>query len=392
MTKSDLTPQINYSVQKPLQPLGLYVHVPFCLKKCPYCDFFSRPASNDEMERYTAKVCKVIQSKLKTIKRKADTLYFGGGTPSLLSTNFILRIIDSAKPFLTEDAEITLEVNPASLNENNSNAFAHPLSPDFEKLKAHGLNRVSVGAQSFIDKELKALGRLHNSDEIIKTIKHLQQCGIENISADLMAGIPNQDKKSLTASVNMCAELNVMHISAYLLKIEERTPFFTQKEQLCLPDDDGQAELYNVLCESIRKLGFAHYEISNFAKRGFESRHNLKYWNCDEYLGIGPSAHSFIGNKRFFTPRSLESFYKDETVSDGIGGGEDEYIMLRLRLSDGVLFDAFERRFKSKLPNRLTQRAQSLSKGGFVTIDDNGIRLTEKGFLLSNAVISQLLL
>ena len=221
-----------------------------------------------------------------------------------------------------------------------------------------------------------------------------QQTGFNNISLDLMIAVPGQTKSSLKQSIDFCIAQEVQHISAYLLKIEKNTPFYKMQDQLNLKDDDEQADLYLYLVDELDKQGFKQYEISNFAKKGYEGQHNLKYWNADEYLGVGPSAHSFINGKRFFYPRSLADFLsgKIKVVEDDIGGTPEEYAMLRLRLRDGLNNKDFKKRFGIDIPRVYFEKASLYQKNGLTYVDENNIRFTPKGFLLSNALTPQIIL
>lgn len=364
-----------------MQPIGLYVHIPFCNGKCPYCDFFSVNFSDEEADRYTHAVCEQLKSASSALQRKADTLYLGGGTPSLLGTQRLIKMIKTAKNcFGLENAEITMELNPSPA-----------LKLDFAELKAHGLNRVSAGVQTALASELSILGRKHSPSDVIDTVEHIKKAGIRNISLDLMIGISGQTQQSLAHSIDFCKALDVQHISAYLLKIEKNTPYEKIKEKLALPDDDEQSEFYLSMCERLEQLGYRQYEISNFSLPGKESRHNLKYWRCEEYLGIGTSAHSFLDGKRFYTPRSFSAFYQGIHCPDGEGGTVEEYIMLALRLTEGVSSQKFEERFGSPFPQKYYENAYQYEKAGLLTCDHKGIRFTKRGFLLSNTLTAHIL-
>ena len=356
--------------------IGLYVHIPFCKSKCPYCDFYSIPFSEDKADVYTDAAISAIE---KSAAYTADTLYFGGGTPGILGTERIKKILFSAqKNMLTPDAEVTLELNPES---------AHKL--DFSALRSAGVNRLSIGLQSSDDNELRLLGRLHDSKLAQETVKRAQSCGFDNISLDLMLGISSQTAESLKRSVEFCAELGVQHISAYVLKIEHGTPYYINKGKLSFPNDDEQAELYLKAVEYLENCGYSQYEISNFCVNGRESRHNLKYWNDEEYLGIGPSAHSFLNGKRFYCGRSFEDFYKGKIINDGEGGNQEEYAMLRLRLKKGLTNDEYRQRFGRDIPQEYFERCRSLK--GLAVCDEGSIHLTTEGFLLSNSVIARII-
>ncbi len=362
--------------------IGLYIHIPFCKKKCAYCDFFSGASDISERKRYVRE----LQSKIKlwgeTVNEKVSSVYFGGGTPSVLGTEPLCELLSCIKQVfsLAENAEITLEVNPESGR-----------SLDFDKLKQTGFNRLSIGLQSSNPTELKVMGRIHTADDAALTVERARRVGFDNISLDLMLAVPYQTKASLKESIRFCAKLGVTHISSYLLKIEDGTRFYSEKESLSLPDDDEQAELYLYAAGLLEKLGYMQYEISNFAKPSFESRHNTLYWRCGEYIGIGPSAHSFYNGRRFYYPRDTEQFYLGKTVDDGAGGGEDEFIMLALRLKPGLIFSEYRQKFGKPLSPAAYQKIKLFAKAGLTELTDESASLTPKGFLVSNAIIAEII-
>lgn len=363
-----------------MKKIGLYIHIPFCSGKCPYCDFYSLTASRCAMDEYVNHLNRTLKSHKG--KYAADTVYIGGGTPSILGTERIVSILDAVKDAFTESSlETTIEVNPESA----------PLL-DFARLHRHGINRVSMGLQSSDETELKLLGRKHTSDDAARAAELIRAGGIDNLSLDLMLGISHQTQESLSRSINFCTSLDVSHISAYILKIEERTPYFHTADSLSLPNDDEVCDLYEFAVQRLAYSGYAQYEISNFSKPGLESRHNLKYWHCEEYLGIGPAAHSFIDKRRFFYGRSLSEFYNGEITDDGFGGDAEEYIAMNLRLTQGLLYDGFYDYFGTPLPESYIKKAERLIPTGMLVMDDKGIRLTVKGFLCSNSVIASILL
>lgn len=313
---------------------------------------------------------------------KANTLYIGGGTPSVLGEKRLKGLITAAKQgFLTADAEITVECNP------------YKLSADFfQGLAEVGVNRISLGLQSAVETERRALGRLSSRAETEAVVRSAQNAGIQNISLDVMLGIPNQTEKSLAETLSFCLSLGVPHISAYMLKLEKNTVFYNRRAQFSFPDDDQTADLYLQMCETLECGGLLQYEISNFSKRGAESRHNLKYWRCEEYLGLGPAAHSFLDGKRFYFPRDLEGFLNGNAPEhDGNGGDFQEYAMLALRLREGLRETAVQARFGHKIPEDLRKKCAPLAAHGLLTADENGIRLTRGGFLVSNAVLAEIL-
>ena len=365
-----------------MEPIGLYLHIPFCRGKCPYCDFYSMRVDVERMDTYTKALGETLAAWAARTGRAADTFYFGGGTPSLLGGKRIASLVDTARAhYGLADAEITVECNPSDAD-----------GCLFEMLACAGVNRISLGLQSAVDEERKALGRRAGVKEAEECIRLSKAAGITNLSLDLMIGIPGQTVDSLRRSIDFCVQAGVTHISAYLLKIEEGTAFARRQEKLALPDEDAVCDFYEQACESLSEAGFRQYEISNFAQPGFESRHNLKYWNAEEYLGLGASAHSFLEGKRFFYPRDIDAFLRGAApVEDGEGGGFEEYAMLRLRLTEGLREDLLSRRYGYGIPDEMRRAAQQLAGYGLLEQDEGGIRLTRKGFLLSNAVIAELL-
>ena len=377
-----MTADLKNATAEAPEPIGLYIHVPFCGKKCPYCDFYSLPAEESRMDAYTACILKKLESEAARVGRAADTLYFGGGTPGLLGAARLCVLVKAAKAgFGLSGAEITAEVNPAQ----NQEAF-------FEGISRGGVNRVSIGLQSADAGELARLGRRHTPEQARDAVRAAQEAGIRNLSLDLMLGIPGQTRESLRRSVAFCAESGVQHVSAYLLKVEPGTSFYKRRAELDLPGEEETAALYFLACEELEQYGFAQYEISNFAKPGFQSRHNLKYWRDEEYLGLGPAAHSFLNGKRFYWPRDLRGFLAGAApVSDGDGGDFEEYAMLRLRLAEGLREDACRRRFGTGIPPEYYARAEKYRAAGLTVCGPDGIRLTRKGFLVSNALIGEIL-
>lgn len=360
-----------------LTDLGLYIHTPFCAQKCKYCDFYSFPVTPDFIDSYTKRVTEEITKWGVRTARPIDSLYLGGGTPSLLGGENIEKIIYAARnAFPFDSPEITLECNPAD-----------DLTETLKAAAKAGVNRLSIGVQSALDNELSMLGRRHTARDAVKTVAAAKNAGIDNISLDLMIGLPESSCASVEKSVDFVCSLEPRHISVYILKLEEGTPLFESHPPM--PDDDEISDQYLFTVQRLKENGYRQYEISNFAQDGYESRHNLKYWNLEEYLGIGPSAHSFLDGRRFFYPRDIKAFLDGcSVIPDGSGGDSEEYIMLRLRLFEGIILEDYEKRYGS-FPKSLKDKALSLQKAGFMKVFDKGIRLTEKGFLVSNAVIGE---
>lgn len=362
---------------------GIYIHIPFCSGKCLYCDFFSKADSKEEIRTYVTHLIERIEYFSDIYKSKQfDTIYIGGGTPSVIGTDNLVAIIEKLQAeFNLISPEITIEMNPKSA-----------LEIDFEKLKGCGVNRISLGVQSAHENELRLLGRRHCNRDVINTVDKIKRAGIKNISLDLMVGISEQTEESLIKSIDFCLEQEPTHISAYILKVEENTPYHRLAPTLNLPDDDMQAELYLTMQNYLSEKGYNQYEISNFAKIGYESRHNLKYWCCDEYLGIGSSAHSMMDKKRFYYPRSNEDFYNNNIIYDGNGCNAEEYIMLQLRLAKGLDLDEYKKLFGKAFPEQCIEVAKKYERHKLITATDKKISLTRSGFLVSNALIAEILM
>lgn len=339
---------------------GLYFHIPFCKNKCPYCDFYSNVYNKDSAENYTdSLICEIGK-----YSGSFDTVYFGGGTPSIVEPELIEKIMLSAREKLDidRDSEITIECNPSK-----------DLSDAFKLYKKAGINRVSLGMQSAVDKERFALGRVAGKNQVEKAILDARNAGIENISLDLMIGTPKQTLDSLDETFDFIDKMNVQHISAYMLKIEEGTRFYEIEDRLDLPDDEITSQMYLKTIKCLYELGFEQYEISNFAKPNYQSRHNNKYWELVPYLGIGKSAHSFWGGKRFYYDE------KFNLVDDGIGGAIDEKIMLGLRLTKGIEKSLVKKPY------------EQFVKMGLMTDLGDRIALTPNGMLVSNTIINELI-
>ncbi len=365
-----------------MKNIGLYLHIPFCKSKCPYCDFYSFSGKETEKDEYTKVLNEIVLSSISSLQSKGDTLYFGGGTPSVLGAKNLATLVNTCKKdFLTDDAEITVECNPHGLNEDF-----------FKTLYNCGVNRISMGLQSAIDNERRILGRLSDRNQVENAVKTAQNVGFENITLDVMLGIPNQTESSFNETLQFCISLGVPHISAYMLKLEENTHFYKNQHKYNFPDDDLTADLYLQMCETLEENGIMQYEISNFAKKGFESHHNLKYWHCEEYLGLGPSAHSFMDGKRFYFDRDFNAFMNgNPPINDGFGGNFTEYAMLNLRLVEGLNENKVFERFGHSIPKEIYEKSEIFIKNGYMTKTENGIALTRNGFLMSNTILSEIL-
>lgn len=369
-----------------LNKLGLYIHIPFCSSKCAYCDFFSMRGSKEKILRYTD----TAKERIKFFSEKysdkiIDTIYFGGGTPSIIGAEQIADIIKTVKESfnISENCEITVEANPECVSQGLS----------FDILKESGVSRMSFGMQTAVPDELSVLGRNHTNEDVVKAVQSARNSGITNVSIDIMLGIPKQTKESLKETIDFCKNLNVTHISSYILKIEEHTIFWKKKDSYDFPSEDMQADLYLEACRLLEKSGFLQYEISNFSKPGFESRHNLKYWNLENYLGIGPAAHSFIDGKRYYYDRSMEKFKDNIWNRDDDCFDIETYIMLKLRLKKGLNLNLLEKNFNTAVSEKFIKRIKIFQNAGYCLYDEEErkISFTPEGFLLSNSIIAELL-
>lgn len=362
---------------------GLYIHVPFCMRKCPYCDFYS-VVCNDFQAKADAYCDAVIRNFAKYKGEKIDTVYFGGGTPSLLSPDLLKRLIYAAKDYfvLSENAEITVEMNPSSTDRGKLSGY-----------KSAGVNRLSFGVQSSNDSELAELGRLHSFEQAKNVVNLAHECGFENISCDLMIGTPYQTEQTLLQSIDEICELDITHVSAYLMKIETGTGFDCDEIRAKICDDDSMSDMYIMAVNRLSEKGFNQYEVSNFSRVGFESRHNLKYWQQEPYIGIGPSAHSFYNGIRFACPDKLDEFISKPQqtilITDAAPNELDEYIMLGLRLKSGVTAERISELGGNS--EAVLALGKLLERSKLAKVLDNTISLTEQGFLVSNLIIAEFL-
>ena len=374
-----------------MKRLGLYLHIPFCLQKCNYCDFCSAPASAQARAKYADALCAHLRALAPKAKEYAvDTVYLGGGTPTLLTADEFSQILDTVRAHfhVLPDAEITSECNPVT--------GAEPL---FYGMREAGINRLSIGLQSVHEQELKLLGRLHSFADFESTFAAARRAGFDNISADLMFGIPAQTVKSFRQTLEALCDLSPEHISAYGLRIEDGTAFGRMRDTLPLPSEDDEAEMAELVANLLPAHGYNRYEISNYAKPGYESRHNLRYWLGEEYLGVGPAAHSFFGGVRFETPADTKAYLNTVETSNfnalfqshhKVEGTEarDEYVMLRMRLADGVDKADFAHRFGSEFEDCYGSLAP-LVQGGFLKNSDTCVAFTARGMQLSNTILSE---
>ena len=359
---------------------GIYIHIPFCQTKCPYCDFYSMRGTEEKKDLYLEALKKEI---LFHKNISADTIYLGGGTPSVFGNERLKNLIETAKEnFEFNDGEITVEVNPSSCDEEL-----------IKTLSSVGVNRISMGLQSAVDKERELLGRHSDREKIKNSIELCYKHGIENISLDVMLGVPEQTTQSLEKTLEFVVDSGAKHISAYILKIEENTLFYRRRDTLPLPDEDTVCDMYEFVCDYLEKHGFNQYEISNFSKDNYESRHNLKYWNSEEYLGIGPAAHSYLNGKRFYHVRNFEEYLKNPTeyIPDGDGGSFSEFVMLKLRLSDGISKKEIYEKFNKESFEEILKNSEKFISMKLMNYDGENLYFTRQGFLLSNTILSEII-
>ena len=326
------------------------------------------------MDEYVSALSKEIKRWGGLIDRPIDTIYIGGGTPSLLEDR-IEKILQAVRESFTvlEDTEITAEANPETSEQFLQSAFSC------------GVNRLSFGVQSANEDELKMLGRTHTLEAVEKSYNAARKIGFKNISLDLMLGLPLSNKESLDKSIDFLCDLDPEHISAYILKVEPNTAL--AKQNLPLPSDDEVGDQYLFMCEKLKNRGYGHYEISNFANSGFESRHNLRYWQLSDYIGIGPSAHSLLFGERFFYERNLKDFIKNPKITkDSVCNETFEKLMLNLRLSSGIMLDEF---FESD--SSAHAFADNLCKKGLAVLENGRFSLLDSGMLVSNTIITEFL-
>ena len=379
-------------MKKPVKPLGLYIHIPFCKSKCIYCDFYSLPRAEDRMDRYVSALCRQLaEIAQRTTAHTVDSVYLGGGTPSYLGEKRLRHILKTVKKHyhLSRDAEITLEANPDSAGDWRA----------LRSLRRAGMNRLSLGVQSADDGLLRALGRPHTFAQAEEAAAAARRARIRNLSLDLIYGLPGQNLAGWKDTLERAAALEPEHLSCYGLKVEEGTPLWDMQEKMDLPDDDAQADMYLWTVERLGALGYEQYEISNFARPGRASRHNMKYWTLCEYAGFGPGAHSDLGDVRYAYLRSLDTYCAG--VEAGVSVLESsehipsrerdiEYVMLGLRLTQGISRQEFENRYR--LPFAPIQSVlERFRATGHAALAGERWRLTPEGFLVSNQIIGQAL-
>ena len=370
--------------------LGLYIHIPFCAAKCRYCDFYSAPSGAELRVLYVTALCSHIREMAKRAGAYAvDTVYIGGGTPTLLGALPLAEILRTVRENyqLAPDAEITVECNPLT---NTAGLF--------EGLFAAGVNRLSIGLQSACDRELSLLGRAHTVADFESTLAAARTAGFANISADIMLGIPDQTAESLRGTLDFLLRADLSHVSAYCLRVEEGTPLYRARHTLALPPDDTVADMQELTASTLKGDGYTHYEVSNYAKAGRESKHNLRYWRCADYLGFGPAAHSCFEGVRFAAPRDtmgyidavkrgdFEALVTDTAVITPHEARE-EFVMLGMRLFAGIDEQEFYTRFGISFTDAYGP-LDSYIAAGLLKRTGGRIAFTERGMLVSNAILS----
>lgn len=389
--------------------LGVYIHIPFCLKKCDYCGFLSFENSDEDLHKaYVEAVIREIEyygglcagDAESNTEYRIDTVFIGGGTPSFISERLIQRLIESLRVnfSIDADAEISIESNPKTFST--------------EKLRSYidtGINRLSMGAQALDDRGLKNLGRIHSSDDVFRAFETARRVGFSNINIDLMFGFHKHSMAAWVHTLKSVMELNPEHISFYSLQVEDDTEMYRKfiENKITLPDDDEDRELYHYAVEKFKDVGYIHYEISNCAMSGFECKHNMKYWNLDEYLGFGLGAHSYFSNRRFSNTQDLKKYLFELSEkgaytyseaprfleSEHINSEFDnisEYLITGLRKTKGISLKDFKNRFGIELEEAYKDNIESLKhfqKEGFLILDEDSLYLTDKGLDVSNSIL-----
>ena len=362
---------------------GIYIHIPFCRHKCSYCDFASFPSKEYKMGEYFESLYKEIDLREKELKgKKFDTVYFGGGTPSYVDCKYIVKTLEKLRSafIIDKDSEITIEINPATLDKEKFISY--------EKV---GFNRFSVGLQSGNDEELIDLRRCHNVQDFIDTANLLKG---KNFSVDLLIGLKNQNKEKLKKSLDVAIGSGCSHISVYALTAEVGTPIYTDYLNGELLDEDETAEMYDYVVNYLKEREFFRYEVSNFCKKGFHSRHNINYWKRGEYLGLGLSAHSFIGDTRIANTKDFEEYvdivnkgYLPVIYSEKIDekDSEEEYIMLAFRTAVGVLLQDYKERYKKDF---IKEYAKVIAKNfAYLDVSTIGVKIKDEYFFVQNNII-----
>ena len=378
------------------EELGIYIHIPFCMQKCLYCDFVSYINKSECVKEYINCMIKEIQS-YDFKKYNITTIYIGGGTPSFIESDYIKEIINVIQNKLEkndtrwEDIEITIEVNPGTVTLEKLNDY-----------KTVGINRISLGLQATQDRLLKQIGRIHNYKDFLEAYELLKRVGFNNINVDLMIGLPNQSIKDLKESLEKIIKLDPNHISVYSLIIEDGTPIskLLDEEKIKLPDEEIERQMYWYVKNKLELNGYNHYEISNFSKKGKESKHNLNCWKQKQYIGIGAAAHSYFKDIRYSNTNNIEEYIKNikennieknrkieekQTIEDK----KNEFMMLGFRMIEGVNIADFKAKFVDNPLYVYREKIKKLTDEGLIEVDLNNIKLTNKGLDLANVVFEE---
>ena len=376
-----------------MKKLGIYVHIPFCKRKCNYCDFYSVKWNEKSENKYIDAVINEIKNYKNTLDEKyyVNTIYFGGGTPTIINPDNLRRIIEKLRIAfeIDENAEISMEANPNTLTPENLKAY-----------KEIGINRLSIGIQSLNDDILYKIGRIHNSQEALEAIDRAKQFGFENINADVMFNIPGQTITDIETTLSKVIEKNVRHISFYSLKLEKGTPMYDMEKssKIIMPEEDEEREMYYAGRNVMKDNNLFQYEISNFAVKGYECKHNLKYWNQEEYIGIGPAAHSFLNSVRYSNPSDLNLYCQNSEANvferniQEVMNQKDlifEYIMLRLRLTEGLNMVDFKSKFSIDFNETYSKQIDHLTKNNLLEYSGDFVKLTNYGMDISNYVFEK---
>ena len=378
---------------------SVYVHIPFCLRKCLYCDFASYPGKESLFEPYVQALRTQIRRASESFPgTRVPTIYFGGGTPNVLPPESLASILDEIRRGfrVDADAEISSEANPGVASNQSSviGETRRRLRSAVRSLREAGFNRLSLGVQSLHDDELRRLGRVHTAEEAVEAFREAREARFGNISVDLMYGIPGQTSASWRETLRRVIGLGPEHVSLYSLTVEEGTPFHEMQceGRLELPGSDIEAGMYEDAIEMLTSAGFAHYEISNFARPGFESRHNLLYWDLQDYLGIGPAAHSCLHGRRFSTPARTAAFLAGPAAQEEQGTvTAEDFIMLQLRLARGLSLQSLRENWGVVFTPAQNAFLACACREGFAVLENDTLRLTPRGMLVQNSILCELI-
>lgn len=363
---------------------GLYIHIPFCVRKCKYCDFVSFEGMSDKFKSYV----EMLKKEMKLYNgEEIDSIFIGGGTPTVLDAEELKNITDGIfENFrVKKNAEFTIEANPGTVSKEK-----------LLKMREMGINRISIGVQSFNDSELSKIGRIHTAEMAKEAVETARKCGFLNINIDLMFSLPGETLESFKRTLDTAFSLDPRHISCYSLILEEGTPLYDEYEKgvLSLKSEDEDRELYEFACREFSKHGYHQYEISNFAKDGYECRHNLKYWNCEEYIGLGVAAHSYCDDIRYFNTSSLERYMQGEYIEEKTDKLSDddkikEFIIMGLRKTEGISKTEFQKRFNADVCELFGEQIERFKTLKLMEENGDFLRLTFDGINVSNSVLCE---